>query len=453
MAGLLDILGGNFGTDDPRQAAYLALASGLMSGRGNFGQVLGQAAMGAQDTFQTSRKAQQQAQQAQQQAMMTKMQMEEIQRKAKQQQEMQALEEQFRTSLVSPQQQATQDALADGGGPTVTNAANMRAVDPYQQMAYQAMQSKLMSPLDFMKLQQKDTAPIKMGKEDRLFAPGTYKELISAAPEKPDKPHAPPAGFTRGPDGQLSVDPEWFRVSKELRAAGRAPAGGGVPDANLELSADAIDIAAERYLHDGTLPPMGMGRQGTAGRTKILGRAAELAKAAGISGEDLRVGQVANKANAGALLQLTKQEQAVGNFEKTAVRNLDIALEQSNKVNRTGIPVLNRWIMAGQKELLGDPEVSAFHVANETFVSEYAKIMSGSMGNTVVSDSLRKEVHSMLATKNTKEQYKAATDIMRREMKNRIEGFKEQKAELRGEMKRGGEKKTIKFDAQGNMVP
>jgi hypothetical protein len=58
MPGLLDILGGNFGTDDPRQAAYLALASGLLSGRGNFGQVAGQAAMGGQEAFQSARKAQ-----------------------------------------------------------------------------------------------------------------------------------------------------------------------------------------------------------------------------------------------------------------------------------------------------------------------------------------------------------------------------------------------------------
>jgi hypothetical protein len=79
MPGLLDILGGNFGTDDPRQAAYLALASGLLAGRGNFGQVAGQAAMGAQEAFQNSRKMQMQSQL--QQAQMEKMQAEAEYRK------------------------------------------------------------------------------------------------------------------------------------------------------------------------------------------------------------------------------------------------------------------------------------------------------------------------------------------------------------------------------------
>jgi len=58
MPGLLDLLGGNFGVEDPRQAAYLALASGLLSGRGNFNQIVGNSMIGAQDTFQKSRHAQ-----------------------------------------------------------------------------------------------------------------------------------------------------------------------------------------------------------------------------------------------------------------------------------------------------------------------------------------------------------------------------------------------------------
>ena len=60
MPGLLDLLGGNFGTDDPRQAAYLALASGLLSGKGSFNSVAGNAMMGAQNTFMKSREDQRQ---------------------------------------------------------------------------------------------------------------------------------------------------------------------------------------------------------------------------------------------------------------------------------------------------------------------------------------------------------------------------------------------------------
>jgi len=202
------------------------------------------------------------------------------------------------------------------------------------------------------------------------------------------------------------------------------------------MSDDAKDSAAARYNIDGTLPPnMGRGVQGAALTADILSRAAQQQKDSGNTAESTRITQLANKANTQALGQLTKQEQMVGAFEKNAIRNADVALANSEKVDRTGVPVLNRWILAGQKNLAGDPDVSKFHQANETFVNEYAKIMSGSMGNTVVSDSLRKETQSMLATKDTPEQYRQVVAQMKLEMRNRMKGFADQKAELTGSMK------------------
>jgi len=211
----------------------------------------------------------------------------------------------------------------------------------------------------------------------------------------------------------------------------------GKQDLNENMSPDAIEAAAARYNMDGSLPPnLGRGAQGAALTAKILSKAAEVAKANGDAPEAGRIKQLANKASAQALGQLTKQEQMVGAFEKNALKNLDIAVQASKEVDRTGIPVLNRWILAGKKSLAGDAAVSRFHAANTTFVNEYAKIMSGSMGNTVVSDSLRRETETLLATKDTPEQYEAVTALMKQEMANRMKGFAEQKAELTGSMKR-----------------
>jgi hypothetical protein len=58
--------------------------------------------------------------------------------------------EQFRQSIPSPQMQASQQALAGGGGPTVGNAAQMRPVDPRLQMLHGAMQAGMGSPLDYI---------------------------------------------------------------------------------------------------------------------------------------------------------------------------------------------------------------------------------------------------------------------------------------------------------------
>lgn len=198
-------------------------------------------------------------------------------------------------------------------------------------------------------------------------------------------------------------------------------------NAETAMTDDAINSAAEKYRLTGQLPSLGIGKNGAVMKAKILDRAAELAKSAGESNEEQGIRIVANKANQAALAQITKQEQMVGAFEKNALKNLDIALQASKDVDRTGVPVLNRWLLAGRKSIAGDPAVSKFHAANTTFVNEYAKIMSGSMGNTVVSDSLRKETESLLATKDTPEQYEATVSLMKQEMANRMKGFAEQK--------------------------
>lgn len=213
-------------------------------------------------------------------------------------------------------------------------------------------------------------------------------------------------------------------MSREAaKGAAGAPASG--------LSEDAVEHAAHRYVVDGTMPPnLGRGAQGEGTKVRILNRAAEIAAANGQDGAAARITQLAGRAGSGALLQLTKQEQMVGAFEKNALRNADVALQASAAVDRTGVPVLNRWILAGMKNIAGDPDVSRFHAATTTFVNEYAKIMSGSMGNTAVSDSLRRETESLLATKDTPEQFAATIDLMKQEMRNRMLGFAEQKAEL-----------------------
>lgn len=201
--------------------------------------------------------------------------------------------------------------------------------------------------------------------------------------------------------------------------------------ATTELTDEAIDRAAARYRTDGTLPPnLGRGAQSSANTAKILNKAAELAAADGKTAEAERIQQLSNKSDASALTQLSKQEAMTAAFEKNAVSNAKIALDMSAKVGRTGVPVLNRWIVAGMKDVAGDPDVAKFHAANETFVNEYSKIMSGSMGNTAVSDSLRREVHTMLSTANTPEQYKQVVGQMQLEMQNRMKGFSAQRDEI-----------------------
>ena len=193
-----------------------------------------------------------------------------------------------------------------------------------------------------------------------------------------------------------------------------------------------LDFAAETYRKTGIMPSLGAGSRQM--REAILTRAAQLNAQEGGTAAEGAEQLVANKATAAGILQLQKQKTMVGAFEKNALRNADIALKLSGETDRTGVPVFNRWIQAGQKSIAGNPTVSAFNAANETFVNEYAKIMSGSMGNTPVSDSARAQAHEMLATTQTKEQYDAVVKVLKAEMKNRMIGFEEELKEAKSSL-------------------
>lgn len=201
---------------------------------------------------------------------------------------------------------------------------------------------------------------------------------------------------------------------------------------NQPLDAPAIDFAAQMYLKTGVMPSLGAGSSKM--RQEIIARAAEINAGTGMSSAEGAEQMVANKATSAGILQLQKQKTMVGAFEKNAMKNADIALRLSNQTDRTGTPVFNTWLQRGQKSISGNPTVSAFNAANETFVNEYAKIMSGSMGNTPVSDSARAHAHEMLSTTQTKEQYNAVLKVLKEEMKNRMIGFEEELKEAKASL-------------------
>lgn len=217
---------------------------------------------------------------------------------------------------------------------------------------------------------------------------------------------------------------------------------------NSLISPDAIKAAAERYRIDGTLPTLGMGKTAASIRAQILNSASQMDAQEGVSGRDARVTQIGGKANTSSLTQLAKQKAMVSAFEKNANSNADLAVNASNQLDRTGVPLFNKWLQAGRSGT-GSVEANKFNAANETFVNEYAKVMSGSMGNTPVSDSARAHAHSILSTANTKEQYKGTIDLLKQEMANRMQGFDDEEQTIRDSMKGT---KQLRMPATNNNV-
>ena len=196
------------------------------------------------------------------------------------------------------------------------------------------------------------------------------------------------------------------------------------------LTVDAITSNANRFLVDGTLPA-GISK---ADRAAILNRAAAIAKEAGINPD--RVSQLENKANASALTQLSKTETMVGAFEKNFIKNVKIVENLNNKRDSTGVPLLQKWINVGKKAVTGDPDLAALNIAIKAVVNEYGKIVSGSMGNTAVAVSEIKRMEDLLNSAQNPADVVAVLNTMKAETQNRMAGFKEQRAELTGAMRK-----------------
>jgi hypothetical protein len=278
----------------------------------------------------------------------------------------------------------------------------------------------------------------------------SYKDAQNLAGKKEDRAEKEAYQSAQLKLGEARLGLEEQRVgiegARERREAGKDQAGGG-----QDLSDDAINNAAARYNLDGTLPPMGMGKAGMNLRTEILNRAAKMAS--GKDPTEQRVQQIANKADASALLQLRKQQTAGENFEKTALKNADLALAASEKMDRTGVPVFNKWLQAGRRGT-GSVEAANFDAANNSFVEEYAKVMTGSTGGAAATDSARQRAHELLDTSMTPEQYRSNVDILKKEMANRVQSFREQAEETEGRIRDTGKKsdsgtsqaKTVHWD-------
>jgi hypothetical protein len=219
------------------------------------------------------------------------------------------------------------------------------------------------------------------------------------------------------------------QAAKDLAEYRKQIGGAAVTKANGgNASSEGVDLAATQYYQTGKMPAVG---NNPTLRAQILARAAEIAKDSGDTNKEVVLRGQANQANASALTNLTKQKTAVSAYERTAQANADMALTLSDQADRTGVPVFNRWINAGRKEVAGDESIAKFNAANETFVNEYAKVVSGSTGNTPVSDSARQHAHEMLSTAMTKEQYKQVIAVLKMEMANRMQGFDQEELSLR----------------------
>lgn len=249
------------------------------------------------------------------------------------------------------------------------------------------------------------------------------------------------------------VKNDWRTRTAEINAGAKVDAAQIAADAKVQallsqkkegggLTDEAIKGLAEYVKITGTIPPLGMGAAAAADRQRIF-NAAFGGQEPGTAQPDFSGSDMAgNKARFGAgttaLNALERQRNLALSFEKTANKNADLALGISNRVDRTGSPVVNRLLLKVRGQYAGDPDVAALEAAVKTFANEYAKVTTGQTGGAAVSDSARQEIDRLINAAQTPGQFEAVIRLMQSEMRNRAQGYEEQYNQLLGNMPTAG---------------
>lgn len=241
----------------------------------------------------------------------------------------------------------------------------------------------------------------------------------------------------RATDPQLDLERQRLAETRRHNQAAES-ASDTPPDPNT------VKYWAQSVAGGAPMPTLGMGKQAAGYRQAILSEVAKMQTASGKSGADQNAVTGSYKANVSTLAKITPLRAATEAYENTMLQNMDAAKQMIAKgAGTTGVPVINRWQRYIKGEYKGDPDVAAFNTAIQTVKNEYAKIQSGSIGNTPVSDASRKEAEGMVNPNMTPQQIMANFDYMTKETGNRARALRAQEGALRTGLSGGSDLPNI----------
>ena len=190
------------------------------------------------------------------------------------------------------------------------------------------------------------------------------------------------ANFAGTVKAMRKVDPSIPELKP--RSEGGLPAG---------WTKEQMDFNTDMFLRTGQMPGgFGMGNV----KTAIMQNAAARAQALGMTAGDVISGRADVKALTSTLGVLEKQKAAVDVFENTAKRNGEVLIALADKVDQTGVPVIERWERAGRRNIEGDADVNNFNAQVRLYANEVAKVITNPNLTGVLTDTARREAESFV---------------------------------------------------------
>jgi hypothetical protein len=190
----------------------------------------------------------------------------------------------------------------------------------------------------------------------------------------------------------------------------------------VNLTPEALDLAATLLAKNGTqirLSPKAGGAQ----QAKVLDAAAK--KLGGADPTGVRAGV---KADTASLTKLQQQYDAVTAFERTARTNLETARRLMSTLPDTGSPWLNTHVRQFQKNIMGDPQVSAANAALYDALTEAARVIRNPNLSGILPVEDSRAVHDLLTIGGTPKQALAVIDTVGKNMAARSASIGEQLA-------------------------
>lgn len=141
-------------------------------------------------------------------------------------------------------------------------------------------------------------------------------------------------------------------------------------------------------------------------------------------------GQIVNDANTNKAVRVglqtayrTQQNQLSAN--ETAVNTLEqqlgLAQQYSDKVNRSGSPLVNKYLLSVKNGVFGDPDTAVLHNIVTTASYELAKILSGSAASVAgATVSSQADAESLLNSAMSKGQFNEVLGLMKKEAQFRL---------------------------------
>lgn len=321
------------------------------------------------------------------------------------------------------------------------NAQQVSAGAQEQQLKQQLVAAQLKA------LQAKPAvAPVTVADGSSIVDPTTGKVIYQGAPKASDQPTDVREYEYAKAQGFKGTYPEWVAQKKtpsdssEIQGYKLAQTQGykgtyldylkqksAVQSVGDDLAPEDLDLAATTVMTD----PVQMrqfasfGKAGQARRDQINSAITKKLKDAGMSAADLGNMRANFKAQSGSINKLVPQLNAIEAYEQTAKFNGQRLLDLVDKIDNTGIPVIEGYARRAQKAT-GDPDQAEFQSVLAQYQTEAARIINNPNLTGILSDSARHEMQEIIGGNMNAAQIKRVVNRLNTEFEFRKNAIRDQ---------------------------